>query len=223
MGAQEVPGGQMTVATVASVRDQIREAARLFDPYGSPLITLEGGENGYVPKDMRKQSAAQQVPARLSSFQPEPKHEATCTERPKEPVSGKVSGTPTTKTHESISLEDRELRVDKEEAMRNSRRSERQNETAEGMRAMPLTDAARGRRRSGQVAGVAEAMMPLPTDMDPPAARYGRLSMSGMSAGATAATTDGPVAPLPGEPVPIRAEVRESRATGVTGPEPVYT
>ena len=34
--------------------------------------------------------------------------------------------------------------------------------------------------------------------------------MSGMSAGATAVTAEGPVAPLPGEPVPIRAEVRES-------------
>ncbi len=49
LGEQEVPGGQMTVATVASVRDQIRETARLFDPRGSPLITLEGGENGSVP------------------------------------------------------------------------------------------------------------------------------------------------------------------------------
>ncbi len=39
-----------------------------------------------------------------------------------------------------------------------------------------------------------------------PAARNGRLTMSGMSAGGTAATTDGPVAPLPGGPVPIRAE-----------------
>jgi hypothetical protein len=111
---------------------------------------LEGGENGSVPKDMRKQSTAQQVPAQLSSFQSEPKREATCTERPKEPVLGKVSGTPTTKTHESITLEDRELSVDKEEAMHNSRRSERQDETAEGMRAMPLTNAARGRRRSGR-------------------------------------------------------------------------
>jgi hypothetical protein len=121
MGAQEVPGGQMIVATVASVRDQIQETARLFDPHGSPLITLEGEENGSVSKDVRKQSAAQQVPARLSSFQPGLRCEATCTERPKEPASGKVSGTPTTKTHESISLGDRELSIDKEEAMRNSR------------------------------------------------------------------------------------------------------
>ncbi len=113
---------------------------------------------------MRKQSAAQQVPAQLrSSFQPEPRREATCTEHPKEPVSGKVSGTPTTKTQESITLEDRELSGDKEDAMHNSRRSERKDETAEGMRAMPSTNAARGHRRSGQVAGVAEAMMPLPT------------------------------------------------------------
>ncbi len=41
------------------------------------------------------------------------------------------------------------------------------------------------------MAGVAEAKMPSLTDEDPPAARYGRLTMSGMSAGATAATTDG--------------------------------
>ncbi|MFN9943157.1 MAG: hypothetical protein ACK56I_27175, partial [bacterium] len=167
MGAPEVPGGQMTVATAASVRDQNRETARLFDPHGSPLITLEGGENGSVPKDMRKQSAAQQVPAQLrSSSQPEPRREATCTEHPKEPVSEKVSGTPTTKTQESITLGDRELSGDEEHAMHNSRRSERQDETADGMRAMPSTNAARGRRRSGKVAGVAEAMMPSPTDED---------------------------------------------------------
>ncbi len=84
MGAQEVPGEQMIVATVASVRDQIRETARLFDPHGSPLIMLEGGENGSIPKDIRKQSAAQQVPAQLrSSFQPELRREATCTEHPR--------------------------------------------------------------------------------------------------------------------------------------------
>ncbi|MFN9903033.1 MAG: hypothetical protein ACK55Z_30535, partial [bacterium] len=93
------------------------------------------------------------MPAQLSSFQPGLRCGATCTERPKEPVSGKVSGTPTTKTHGSITLEDRELSSDKK-----------------------------------------EAMMPLPTDEDPPAARYGRLTMSGMSAGATAATMDGPMA-----------------------------
>jgi hypothetical protein len=32
--------------------------------------------------------------------------------------------------------------------------------------------------------------------------------MSGMSAGATAATADGPVVPLPGEPTPMEAEMR---------------
>ena len=41
-----------------------------------------------------------------------------------------------------------------------------------------------------------------------PAARIGRLTMSGMSAGGTAATTDGPVAPLPEEPMLTRAEVQ---------------
>ena len=68
VGAQEVPGGQMIVATVASVRDQIRETARLFDPHGSPLITLEGGENGSIPKDMRKQSAANRGPLNSAAF-----------------------------------------------------------------------------------------------------------------------------------------------------------
>jgi hypothetical protein len=63
MRAQEVPGEQMTVAMVASVGDQIQETARLFNPHGSPLITWEGGENESVLKDIRKQSAAQRVPA----------------------------------------------------------------------------------------------------------------------------------------------------------------
>ncbi len=62
MKAQEVPGEQMTMATVASVRNQIRKTAGLFDPHGSPLITLEGGENDSALKDIRKQSAAQRVP-----------------------------------------------------------------------------------------------------------------------------------------------------------------
>jgi hypothetical protein len=54
MRAQEVPGKQMTVATVASVRDKIWKTARLFDRHGSPLITLEGGENESALKDIRK-------------------------------------------------------------------------------------------------------------------------------------------------------------------------
>ncbi len=209
MRAQEEPGEQMTVATMASVGDQIQKTARLFNPHGSPLITWEGGENESVRKDIRKQSAAQRVPTQLrSSFQPEPRREAICAERTREPVQGKISGPSTIKTRNSIMLEDRELCGDREDAMQNSRRSERQDETADGMRAMPSTNAARGRRRSGQVAGVAEAVMPSPMDEDPPAARYGKLTMSGMSAGATAATADGLVVPLPGEPMPIRAEVR---------------
>jgi hypothetical protein len=59
MRAQEVPGEQMTMATVASVGDQIQKTARLFNPHGSPLITLDGGENESVLKDIRKQSAVQ--------------------------------------------------------------------------------------------------------------------------------------------------------------------
>ncbi len=73
---------------------------------------------------------------------------------------------------------------------------------------MPPTDAVRGRRRTGQAAKVAEALMPSSTGEDPPAARYGRLTTSRMSAGATAATADGPVEPLPGEPAPMKAEAR---------------
>jgi hypothetical protein len=194
MRAQEVPGEQMTVATVASVRDQIQETARLFDPHGLPLITLEGGENESVLKDLPKQSAAQQVPTQLrSSFQPELRREAICAERTREPVQGKMSGPSTIKTRDSIMLEDRELCGDREDAMHDGQRAMPPGETAARMQAMPSTNAARGRRRSGQVAKVAEALMPPPTDEDPPAARYGRLTMSGMSAGATAATADGPV------------------------------
>jgi hypothetical protein len=105
-------------------------------------------------------------------------------------------------------LEDRGLCGDREDAMHDSQRATPPEETADGMRAMPSTNAARGRRRSGQVAEVAEALMPSPTDENPPAARYGRLTMSGMSAGATAATADGPMVPLPGEPTPMEAEMR---------------
>ncbi len=62
------------------------------------------------------------MPTQLrSSFQPELRREATCTEHPKEPVSGKVSGTPTIKTQESIVLADRELSGDREDAMHSSR------------------------------------------------------------------------------------------------------
>jgi hypothetical protein len=98
----------------------------------------------------------------------------------------------------------------KEDAMHNSRRAEPQDETAAGVRAMPPTNAVRGRRRTGQAAEVAEALIPSPTGEDPPAARNGRPTTSGMSAGATAATADkdGPVAPLLGEPAPMKAEAR---------------
>jgi hypothetical protein len=44
-----------------------------------------------------------------------------------------------------------------------------------------------------------------------PAARNGRLTMSGISAGGTAAATDWLKAPLPEEPMPIMAEVRAPR------------
>jgi hypothetical protein len=57
---------------------------------------------------------------------------------------------------------------------------------------------------------VAEALMPSPTGEDPPTARNGRPTASGMSAGATEATADedGPVALLSGEPAPMKAEAR---------------
>jgi hypothetical protein len=73
---------------------------------------------------------------------------------------------------------------------------------------MPPMNAVKGHRRTGQAADLAEALMPSLTSEDPPAARNGRLTTSGMSAGVTAATAEGTVAPLPGEPTPIKAEVR---------------
>jgi hypothetical protein len=138
MRAREVSGERTTVATATSVGERVQKTARLFDPHGSPSITWEGGENESALKDIRKQSAAQRVPARLrSSFQPEPRREATCTEHPKEPVSGKVSGTPTIKTQESIALADRELSGDREDAMRGSRRAKPPDETAAGAGSAP--------------------------------------------------------------------------------------
>jgi hypothetical protein len=82
----------------------------------------EGGEDESALKDIRKQFAAQRVPAQLrSSFQPEPKREVSSAERPKEPAQGKVSGPPTIKTQESIMLADGELCGDREEATHDSR------------------------------------------------------------------------------------------------------
>jgi hypothetical protein len=106
--AREVPDEQTTVATAAAVGKRVQETARLFNPHGSPPIMWEGGEDESALKNIRKQFAAQQVPAQLrSSFQPEPRREASSAERPKEPIQGKVSGTPTIKTRESIMLAER--------------------------------------------------------------------------------------------------------------------
>ncbi len=125
MRTREAPGEQTTVATATSVGERVQKTERLFNPHGSPSITWEGGEDESALKDIRKQSAAQRVPTQLrSSFQPESRREATCTEHPKEPVSEKVSGTSTIKTQESIALEDRELSGDEEDAMRGSRQAE---------------------------------------------------------------------------------------------------
>jgi hypothetical protein len=99
MKAQEVPGEQTAMATAASVGEQVQKTARLFNPHGSPPIMWEGGEDESALKDIWKQFAAQQVPAQLrSSFQPEPRHEASSAERPKEPIQGKVSGPSAIKT-----------------------------------------------------------------------------------------------------------------------------
>jgi hypothetical protein len=137
----------------------------------------EGGENESALKDIRKQFAAQRVPAQLrSSFQPGMRHEASSAERPKEPIQGKVSGPSTIKTRESIMLEDGELCGDREDAMHDSQRAMPSDETAARVRAVPPTNAARGCRRSGHAAEVAEALMPSPTGEDPPAARYRRLT-----------------------------------------------
>jgi hypothetical protein len=195
--AQEAPGMQTTVATVASVGDQVQKTGRLFNPHRSALITLEGGEDESALKDIQKQFAAQRVPAQLcSSFQPEPRHEASSAELTKEPIQGKVSGPSTIKNRDSIMLADGELCGDRKDAMHDSRRDTPPDKTATGVRAIPPTNAARGHRRTVQAAEVAEALMPSPTGEDPPATRYGRLTTSGMSAGVTAAAADGPVAPL---------------------------
>jgi hypothetical protein len=63
---------------------------------------------------------------------------------------------------------------------------------------------------NSQRAEVAEALIPSSTKEDPPTARNGRPTASGMSAGVTAATADedGPVAPLSGETTPMKAEAR---------------
>jgi hypothetical protein len=206
MRAREVPGEQ-----TAPVGERVQKTARLFNPHGSPPIMWEGGEDESALKDIRKQSAAQRVPAQLrSSFQPEPRREATCAERTKEPIPGKVSGQPTIKTQESIMLPDGELCGDREDAMRDSQRAAPPDEMAAGVRAMPPTNAVRGRRRTGQAAEVAEALMPSPAGEDPPTVRNGRPTTSGMSAGGTAATADkdGPVAPLLEEPALMKAGAR---------------
>jgi hypothetical protein len=99
MKAQEVPGEQTAVATAASVGEQVQKTVRLFNPHRSPPIMWEGGEDESALKDLRKQFAAQLVPAQLlCSFQPEPRHEASSAERPKEPIQGKVSGPSAIKT-----------------------------------------------------------------------------------------------------------------------------
>ncbi len=211
MRAQEVPGKQTTMATAASVGEQVQKTERLYNQHRSPPIMWEGGEDESALKDTWKQFAAQQVPSQLrSTFQPEPRREASGAERPREPIQGKVSGPPTIKTRESIMLADGELCSDREDAMHDSRQAVPPKETAAGVRAMPPTDAVRGRRRTGQLAEVAEALIPSPAGEDSHAARNGRPTTSGMSAGATAATADKdePVAPLPGESAPMKAETR---------------
>jgi hypothetical protein len=67
MRAREVPGERTTVATATSVGERVQKTARLFNPHGSPSITWEGGEDESALKDIRKQLAAQRVPAQLRS------------------------------------------------------------------------------------------------------------------------------------------------------------
>ncbi len=77
-----------------------------------------------------------------------------------------------------------------EDMMHNSQRATPPDKTAAGVRALLLTEAVRRRRKTGQLAEVAEALIPSPAGEDLPAARNGRPTTSGMSAGATAATAD---------------------------------
>jgi hypothetical protein len=58
-----------------------------------------------------------------------------------------------------------------------------------GVRAMPATSAARVHEETAQLAEAAETVAPSQTGRNVPAARKGRLTMSGMSAGAVAAVT----------------------------------
>jgi hypothetical protein len=105
MRAWEVTGEQATVATAASVGEQVQKTMILFNPHGSPPIMWEGGEDESALKDIRKQFAAQRVPAQLpSSFQPEPRREASSAERPKEPIQGKVSGRPPSRPEKASCL-----------------------------------------------------------------------------------------------------------------------
>jgi hypothetical protein len=56
MRAREVPGKQTTVATAASVGEQVQKTARLFNPHRSPPIMWEGGEDESALKDIRPPS-----------------------------------------------------------------------------------------------------------------------------------------------------------------------
>jgi hypothetical protein len=203
----EVPTKQKTghQARVASMREQL--ASLLAQPQVRWLST--------VPAKARVEPPEAQLAAAMSLAPAEmPKQPQECNQRTPQPqhLRDQPKGHSVRQQQE---LEepppphmDQSHSQGEEDAMHNSRRAETQDETAARVRAMPPTDAVRGRRRSGQAAEVAEALMPSPTGEDPPAARNRRPTTSGMSAGATAATADGPVAPLPGEPAPMKAEAR---------------
>ncbi|MFN9979730.1 MAG: hypothetical protein ACK53Y_07445, partial [bacterium] len=66
---------------------------------------------------------------------------------------------------------------------------------------------------------MAEALFPSPTDEDPPAARYGRRTTSGMSAGATAATSRDKALGATGSGA--RSELQPGREKGSRGEPPV--
>ena len=95
------------------------------------------------------------------------------------------------------------------------------------MGSAPLTNAVRGRRRTGQAAEVAEALIPSPTSKDPPTARNGRPTASRMLTGATAATADEEAARKAGgkellergSPVEVQQELHQEEAAGETGGE----
>ncbi len=217
----EVPAEQKTgqQARLASMREQL--TSLLAQPQARWLSTVPAEARVEPPEVQQavteaKLAATEAQLAGTMSLAPmeTPKQPQECSQRTPQPqhLRDQPKGHSVRQQQEleepSPPHMDRSRSQGEEDAMDNSRRDEPQDEMAAGVQAMPPTNAVRGRRRTRQAAEVSEVLIPSPTGEDPPAAMNGRPTTSGMSAGATAATADGPVAPLPGEPAPMKAEAR---------------